>query len=50
MDASVKFGIAISGTGVLAPQISLAQPAFILDLTFRPTITAPGGKIQFAPP
>lgn len=49
MNASIKFAIVISGTGVLALQLSLtAQPAFVLDPTFRPTITAPGGEIQFA--
>ncbi|MHC1766458.1 MAG: hypothetical protein AB9869_19510 [Verrucomicrobiia bacterium] len=46
MKTSLQFAMVLGGTVVLTHQLSLAQPAFVLDPTFRPTITAPGGEIR----
>jgi hypothetical protein len=47
MAASIQLtGLA---TGLLLPALpgGVAQPAFVLDPNSKPTITAPGGEIQF---
>ena len=46
MKTSIKLATLAFGLLLLAAQSSLAQPGFILDPAFHPTVTAPGGVIS----
>src|SRR6185503_11787555 len=46
MKTSIRLIALAIGVLLLAVQSSLAQPAFVLDPAFHPTITAPGGQIS----